>query len=274
MGTDSEWEKWGQKDPYFGVKTEPKFRKDKLDEKSREDFFSMGRKEIEQVYNICKKYIDPDFSPKNVLEFGCGVGRLLIPLAQKADRVTGLDVSDSMLSEVKKNCREFNIDNITLLKSDDKLSKLEGTFDFIHSFIVFQHLEVKRGTQLISQLIDYLEEGGVGSIHVTYSHPLYKHNNGVKSKNLNLKILKQNIAHDTKVIARKIYWHLKVRFNKKEKLPAYFSDPEMQMNFYNINELLFIIQSAGINKMHIEFTDHGYWGVQFFFQKPKQSFRN
>jgi len=274
MGTDSEWEKWGQKDPYFGVKTEPKFRNDKLDEKSREDFFEMGKNEIDQVFNLCKKYIDPDFSPNNVLEFGCGVGRLLIPLAQKAERVTGLDVSDSMLSEAKKNCRDFNIDNITLLKSDDKLSKLEGTFDFIHSFIVFQHLEVKRGTKLISQLIDYLEEGGVGCIHVTYSHPLYKHNNGVKLKKLDLKILKQKIVHDTKAIARKIYWHIKVRLNKKEKLPAYFNDPEMQMNFYNINELFFIIQSAGIRNMHIEFTDHGYWGVQIFFQKSKHSVQN
>jgi hypothetical protein len=46
-------------------------------------------------------------------------------------------------------------------------------------------------------------------------------------------------------------------------------DPEMQMNQYNVNELLSIIQSLGIRNLYMEFTDHGGGlGVFFYFQKP------
>ena len=49
-------------------------------------------------------------------------------------------------------------------------------------------------------------------------------------------------------------------------------DPEMQMNPYNVNELLFFIQSQDIRNLYVEFTDHGgELGVFLYFQKPKQA---
>lgn len=46
-------------------------------------------------------------------------------------------------------------------------------------------------------------------------------------------------------------------------------DPEMQMNPYNLNEIFFIIQTAGASNIYIEFTDHGgELGVCLCFQKP------
>jgi hypothetical protein len=45
-------------------------------------------------------------------------------------------------------------------------------------------------------------------------------------------------------------------------------DPEMQMNSYNMNALLFSIQSAGVSNLYVECTDHeGKLGVFLFFQK-------
>ena len=43
----------------------------------------------------------------------------------------------------------------------------------------------------------------------------------------------------------------------------------MQMNPYNVTEMLFIMQSAGILRFQTEFTDHGgELGLFVFFQKP------
>ena len=51
-------------------------------------------------------------------------------------------------------------------------------------------------------------------------------------------------------------------------------DPEMQMNPYNVGELLFLMQSAGIHDVYLEFTDHGgEWGISTYFQKPRRSLR-
>ena len=99
---------------------------------------------------VCKRHLDPSFSPKSVLDFGCGTGRLVIPLAEIADYVLGLDVSESMLWEARKNCKAHALNNVQLLKSDDTLSCLDGCFDFIHSFIVFQHIPVKRGIRIFA----------------------------------------------------------------------------------------------------------------------------
>lgn len=46
------------------------------------------------------------------------------------------------------------------------------------------------------------------------------------------------------------------------------TDPEMQMNSYNLNEILFLIQSLGVKTVHADFTDHsGNMGVYLFFRK-------
>ena len=39
MKTDKDWEKWGASDPYFGVISNDKYRRNNLTNDSREDFF-------------------------------------------------------------------------------------------------------------------------------------------------------------------------------------------------------------------------------------------
>ncbi len=78
------------------------------------------------------------------LDFGCGVGRLVIPLSKIAESVTGVDVSESMLNEAISNCDNQNVNNANFIKADDNLSMLSGKYDFIHSYIVFQHIPTKR----------------------------------------------------------------------------------------------------------------------------------
>ena len=40
-----------------------------------------------------------------------------------------------------------------LVRSDDTLSAVEGSFDLVHSCIVLQHIEIPRGRQLFAQLV-------------------------------------------------------------------------------------------------------------------------
>ena len=35
------------------------------------------------------------------------------------------------------------------------------------------------------------------------------------------------------------------------------ADPEMQMNPYNMNEILFLMQCQGVQRTYVEFSDHG-----------------
>jgi hypothetical protein len=57
-----------------------------------------------------------------------------------------------------------------------------------------------------------------------------------------------------------------------EPLPkAVRSDPEMQMNYYNLGQLMFILEQAGVHRVFSTFTNHsGAIGVFMYFQKPPQ----
>lgn len=73
---------------------------------------------------MIKKYGDP------VLELACGTGRLSIPFAENGYKVTGLDVSDSMLTQAKENIAEKKVD-VNLVKADCRDFKLDEKFNVI-----------------------------------------------------------------------------------------------------------------------------------------------
>jgi SAM-dependent methyltransferase len=266
--SDVEWEKWGKNDPYFGVITKEKFRSHNLSDESLKEFFDSGKGHIRNIIDVSKRFIDHDFSPRKVFDFGCGVGRLLIGFSEIADQVVGLDVSESMLTEALINCNRYSINNVSLIKSDDTLSVLKGNFDFIHSFIVFQHIPVDRGVHIFRNLLDHLEDGGICAIQFIYSHstlgksfrlPVIEHSNGKLFKNL-----KSQVRRVIKIVNNTV--------STRKNLNLSIGDPEMQMNLYNLDELFQILQSHDITNIHIEFTDHdGVLGVFLYFQKPQQA---
>ena len=252
MNTDKAWEKWGQQDPYYGVLSDPKFRNNNLTTEAKDEFFAAGEADIQRVFQIIEKFICPNFHPKNALDFGCGTGRLIIPLAKLVPQVVGIDISDAMLHEAKQNCKARNFKNITLYKSDDKLSALQKyKFDFIHTVIVLQHIHVERVRIIFEQLLNLLNVGGIGAIQLTYAKTEFKDDYGTMPNTL----------------IRKTRNNFK-KFKKSIRGLFFNQDPEMQMNTHDLNDLFFLMQKAGVQNFYTEFTDHGgNLGVFLYFQK-------
>ena len=241
MSTDAAWEEWGRRDPYFGVITNPKFRRTGMDERGKREFFDDGESLVHYVLTTIQKHIDSQFAPRSVLDFGCGVGRLLVPFSRVAEDVVGLDVSPSMLEEARRNCDQRQLRNVRLLPSDDDLSALTGTFDLIYSFIVFQHIPVNRGRSIFDKLLRHLRPGGVAAIHLTYSKTRFASTHGVAPPE-------------------------PPRPTTTPQTMPVDADPEMQMNPYNMNEILFLMQCRGVQRTYVEFSDHGgELGVFIFF---------
>lgn len=246
--TDKDWEQLGQTDPYYGVVTHDIFRCSNLTEENMGIFFRSGRDHVNAIIENVRTHIDSDFTIKKALDFGCGVGRLLIPLSDLAQVVTGIDVSESMLNEAKKNCEARSINNVILAKSNDTLSCLNGKYDFIYSFVVFQHIPVPRGEKIFKNLIDHLEDGGICVTHFTYGKES-------RAKRM-MGLLKNHIP-----LVKNFVNTIKGRG---------FSTPQMQMNDYNLNRLFAIIQQRShVSKLFIEYTNHdGTLGVIIYFMKP------
>jgi SAM-dependent methyltransferase len=239
--TDEAWEEWGRRDPYFGVITDPKYRRSTIKEIDKREFFDSGRWHVNYVMKTIHDHIDRDFHPRSVLDFGCGVGRTLVSFAEIADKTVGLDVSASMLNEAKKNCQERQLKNVQLAHSDDTLSSLTEPVDLIHSCIVFQHIAADRGRLIFRNLLKHLAPRGIGAFHLLYSKSVYADTHGTAPATI-----------------------LQV---EAPTLRAPDADPEIQMNPYNLNEILFLMQSAGAQRFYSDFTDHGgELGVFLFFQ--------
>ena len=169
MSTDRDWDKWGEIDPYFGVLSSDEYHADKLSDESRANFFQSGEEHIGRIVANTRRHLDADFQPARSLDFGCGVGRLVIPLAGLSEKVVGVDVSDHMIAEATSNCQKRQIENVSFVRSNDGLTQLNGSFNLIHSCLVLQHIPTKRGMQFIEALLGHLEPGGVVVIQFYYA---------------------------------------------------------------------------------------------------------
>lgn len=242
--SDRAWEQFGQKDPYFGVASHPRFRDASHEGPERQEFMASGERHVEQILEIARGAFGVLPPIRRALDFGCGVGRILIPLARRADRAVGVDVSTGMLDEASANCAVAGVENVELLLSDDTLSRVSGRFDLIHSYIVFQHIPPRRGEALIRRLLTHLEDDGLLCLHVTYGKRISP-------------------------------WRRAVQWGRRSVPGLHgivnllqgraFRYPLMQMNDYDLNALLRAFQEAGLGDLHLRVTDHGgYLGALIF----------
>lgn len=234
--SDRDWELFGKTDPYFAVLTAPEFH-GHLSGEARAKFFASGEKHIQTILSIIRERLDLSFAPVRALDFGCGVGRLLIPLATSCQDVIGVDISPSMLAEARRNCDAAGATGVQLVQGDDELSGVTGSFDLIHSYIVLQHIPVERGERLVRKLASMLGPGGVGIFHVTYRSGI----TGLSSR----------LRYWVRVNVPAARWAINLARGRSGSAPV------MQMNEYSITRLLDLLCGEGCREVHVRFSDHG-----------------
>ncbi len=103
-----------------------------------ESFAASGERDLEERV-LDGLAVSPDWQ---VLEIGCGIGRLLKPLSRRVARAVGVDLSEEMIRRGREYCADRS--NVELFRTDGSLGFLpEAAFDLVYSHIVFQHLPRK-----------------------------------------------------------------------------------------------------------------------------------
>jgi ubiquinone/menaquinone biosynthesis C-methylase UbiE len=247
---DRAWEYYGSEDPYYGVLTREEFRKGHLTPEARNRFFQSGQQHVDWITSVLRQDFDASFHSANALDFGCGVGRVLIPLAKVCEAVTGVDASAAMIAEARNNCSQCGLQNVSLVAGEEAFSRLKGPFDLIHSFIVFQHIPTRRGESILKELIGMLQEGGFGVLHFTY-------------------YTRRPLIRKWLIELSKVFPALYGLRNMIVGRP--YREPMMQMNEYNLNHILRMLQEAGCARCRVDFTQHNSenYGVVLFFQKGR-----
>jgi 2-polyprenyl-3-methyl-5-hydroxy-6-metoxy-1,4-benzoquinol methylase len=256
--TEKDWVALGEKEPYWGVVSHDRYRLGNLSQEAVEEFYRSGVSYVDLVFKTIRSRLDPRFAPRTALDFGCGVGRVTIPLARRCETVVGVDVSPGMISRAQERCASQSVANARFVVGGEAIERVSGTFDLVHTFIVLQHIPARRGMCMVRRLLDLLAVGGVCVLHTIYgrkdpSHP------GVGA----------SPARRARHALTRLVWGGAGPLMRGLRPRVDRSGPAPITSFeYDLNELFKVVQEAGIRHIDLEYTDHGgLYGVILFFQR-------
>jgi len=153
LAAESQWDEFARIDAYAYIMTH-------LPEGDREAFWQSGETAVsEELIPVVRKY---DVPRGTALEIGCGVGRLVLPLASHFERVLGLDISAEMIRQGTALAVQKNVANARFLTLADYQCRprdfglTQSSVDFIYSLIVFQHIADFRSIKGYFELVRLL----------------------------------------------------------------------------------------------------------------------
>jgi SAM-dependent methyltransferase len=151
-----DWEDLSLLDPYWAILSDPTRRFGGWD---REAFLQSGKEAIEAIMRDAE-YFGVPRARGDALDFGCGVGRLTLALADHFERCVGLDISAQMI----ERARALGPSNCCFAVHDahDLAGVPNHSFDLVVSRLVLQHLPAGRHkTRYIGEFVRVLRPGGL-----------------------------------------------------------------------------------------------------------------
>jgi SAM-dependent methyltransferase len=159
-GPDPDWEAFAAREPYFAVLSAPRFRRDRLTPEHQREFSASGERLVEWMFGVIDG-VFPLFAPASTLEYGCGPGRLALPLARRPGSVTAVDRSPTMLALAREHAERHGLGHIDF-QTPDTFFAGTRTFDLVVCYHVLQRMEPAAAAALVARLIDRIGPGGIG----------------------------------------------------------------------------------------------------------------
>jgi SAM-dependent methyltransferase len=130
------------------------------------EFLATGEADMAALLSQVASLIGAEVSLTSALDFGCGAGRLTLPLARRATSVTACDIAPTMLAHTRLHAEKAGLHNITYIDTEELATLPDGGFTFICSLLVFQYVPRPIGYETIRALLRLLAPDGVALLHV------------------------------------------------------------------------------------------------------------
>jgi SAM-dependent methyltransferase len=160
--TKLNWERLGEIDPMFAILSDPELEGNRWDVDA---FLRTGEEEVAQNLDHLAR-LGVEVARQRCLDFGCGVGRLTQALCRHFDRCDGVDIAASMIERAREMNRHGERCRYHVNARDDLALFEEGTFDFVMSLIVLQHVEPLYAKRYIADFMRVLRPGGAALFQV------------------------------------------------------------------------------------------------------------
>jgi 2-polyprenyl-3-methyl-5-hydroxy-6-metoxy-1,4-benzoquinol methylase len=157
------WEHLGDTRAHHSVLTSKDFLPDSL-QQNIGAFWKSGEGEVKEIEAILKRHGVKLSEVKTAVEYGCGVGRVTVPLSKNVSSMHAYDISSPHLNYAKDHAAKEKAD-ITFHLVSDPLEKLQ-LCDLFYSRIVFQHNPPPIIKQLIKNAMESLNPGGIAIFQV------------------------------------------------------------------------------------------------------------
>lgn len=153
---EDDWESLAERDALGAILTDATKADGRWD---TAEFLATGEAEIEIVMGHLTGIDCLPSVEGAALDFGCGVGRLTQALAWRFASCVGVDISRQMIEKADSlnqypHCRY-------VVHTDTTLPFADGSFSFLYSNIVLQHVPPQFSEQYLREFVRVLAPGGV-----------------------------------------------------------------------------------------------------------------
>ncbi|WP_428080093.1 class I SAM-dependent methyltransferase [Candidatus Pelagibacter sp.] len=235
------WNLIAKENPYFGVLADESFKTKNLNEDKINEFYKSGEIFIDNLLN--KNKLDKNIT---ALDFGCGAGRLTFPLKKYFKNIYGYDISKHYIELCEEHSKK-NSSSSKFIFFNNYKKLFEQKYDFINSYIVFQHIPEEEGYKIINDLLNILNSRGLIHLHIIF----------LRSKHW-LNDIRLEGFFNTSGETINFY-----SLDKNSKIHK-----SMSMYTYDLNKIFFIINKYNKTEVKTVFENHsGNLGLRFLFNK-------
>jgi ubiquinone/menaquinone biosynthesis C-methylase UbiE len=217
------WDSLGHSNPMWAILTTPQSQ-----HWDPEEFFSTGEQEVATEFAYLES-LDIEWGRGRALDFGCGLGRLTQPLADRFDEAVGVDIAASMIEGARTANKRGSRCQFVLNERDDLTVFPDETFDFVFSLLVLQHMPPTLSERYMAEFVRVLKPGGIGYFQMTEY-----------SRNPVRRFLMKYVPIET------LYWLLRHR-----------TRPPFKMYGRDLDEIVAVLTSVGADVVGVRTRSYG-----------------
>jgi SAM-dependent methyltransferase len=130
-------------------------------------FLRGGADEVRERLQMLTRLYGPLPARELALDFGCGSGRLTLPLARRFEQVIAFDLSGRMLAYAAQHCVQEGLHNVIFCRTLESLAgHVRRGIDLLLAIGVFPHVEEAEGRAVLAQLLDAMRDGARGCVEL------------------------------------------------------------------------------------------------------------
>ncbi|MBN1897254.1 MAG: class I SAM-dependent methyltransferase [Spirochaetes bacterium] len=224
----SNWNEMASISPWWTVLNLDKYKSDDFEKK---EFFKTGEKEIELVMQHLKE-LKIRWKSDNLLDFGCGVGRLTQALCPHFKHCTGVDISDKMIEVANRFNRYPDRCTYLVNQKDDLKLFSDNQFDIIYSSIVLQHIKKGLIYRYFKEFVRIMKPGGLFVFQLPYK-PFFKK----RVKNIIKKVVPNLFLNIYRKMRTKTTAHSNMCWIPARKIKRFFDEQKAEL----INKIPFTL---------------------------------